>query len=1360
MFDRSLGTRRAGWLVGVLVVLAVSLVAPATALAVVNHDTKPAFPDIDARGGAIAPTAEQRTIVANMGAAARWNRFGTPSSLMKYGGLLATGYTGAPATAARNWIRANKALFRLTDAEVTSLELINEQRIEDSPGRAVLFRQKFGTLAAGQEGLITVGVNQGRIFYASSSIAGSQGTPAPATISAAAAFVKAAQSLGRTVSVVDAKNFRSSNGWTVFSVTGFDTPPATGMKAHGLVDQRARLVAVPTPTGAKAAWLVYLTDYEPGKELGIEAYVDARTGAILMRYNRVMNLVAPEASGANALPRSGSFTGTTNDAPDPPDPEPDCGAAHPITVDQANRTIDIVASGLVATDDIVLKLYDYLGVEKASADTLFSPEAIHYDLPGGTANTGGPATATWSTRVCEYAEVAPFPYTGAWATGDVAGAAPGAGLAEKPAWRMFGANPLVDDSFPPYNYTGTDIRLSACWYQPPQAGPPVNPPCNFPLLPAGSKGSPWDYLVVPGIPSFTSIGNNAVTAESWISPLTPGPFQQRPVDFDRTYGYADSSQSGRPETWTDSWNDSLCNPAGFGLPQGHDVMAATINLFADHNRHHDWTYHLGFTELNYNAQTNNYGRGGLQGDPEIGDAQAGALTGSRNNANQFIVPDGVPGITNQYLWEPIPGVYPPCADGNYDMIIVGHEYGHLVNNRMIAGPVSNMAGHHGRSMSESWSDQNGLEYVHEYKFVPVSAENPWAMAAYATGDQQVAIRNYALNSNPLQFGDLGYDPQNQSTSGHSDGEVWSAVNFDLRQALVNEYNVAQNGHAAYPEGNAALQRECADGVRPAELCPGNRRWIQVQYDSYLLQANPAVSMLDMRDTFLAADLNRSLTATSTPWPSNQTLLWRTFAQNGFGCSASTVPGGNDVDPIPAYNTPAAGSGCGSTNDATVTFDVRAADQGTPGNRPVVTKARIFVSHYEARVTPVADMDPATPLDATEKFTPGTYTIHVNAPGYGHYRYTLTVTAGQVVNPYTIHLTRNWASTTNGGDAIMMVPPNTNGTSTMDNLLDDTEDTQWEVVNMGGNTNVVKPFVIVKLGQRKMVRFAKISGVVEPATAGQGGRVRALRRFRLEACDETGQPVGYCSLATSYTPTSLLYESGPNDNAPSPEPYDPNAGCQIGPPCPETHVSFPAHSFRPVAPDMLWRAFDVPLSREQMATHVRLIALDNQCTGEPRYQGVQSTAANTDCDTFSSARDDLGMSELQIFEFDLANQAPGDPAVLLTKTGPATAKRTQLVTYTLSYTNAGPAPASSAKLTDTLPSNLNFVSASDGGTYNSATRTVTWSLGTVLVNRPGTRTISARVDWKTPTGTAIVNQAQFTAPLTVSLPAAAVTIVVD
>ena len=109
------------------------------------------------------------------------------------------------------------------------------------------------------------------------------------------------------------------------------------------------------------------------------------------------------------------------------------------------------------------------------------------------------------------------------------------------------------------------------------------------------------------------------------------------------------------------------------------------------------------------------------------------------------MPDGVPSVTNMYFWQPFAGsFYAPCVDGDYDMGVIGHEYGHMIENRML-GKGSNRVGHHAGAMGESFGDMNGMEYQNENGFVPTSDENRYAVGTYDTGNKQRAIRNYGMN---------------------------------------------------------------------------------------------------------------------------------------------------------------------------------------------------------------------------------------------------------------------------------------------------------------------------------------------------------------------------------------------------------------------------------------------------------------------------------------------------------------------------------------------------------------------------------------------------------------------------------------
>ena len=105
-------------------------------------------------------------------------------------------------------------------------------------------------------------------------------------------------------------------------------------------------------------------------------------------------------------------------------------------------------------------------------------------------------------------------------------------------------------------------------------------------------------------------------------------------------------------------------------------------------------------------------------------------------------------------------------------------------------------------MGESWSDLTAIEFMASYGYdrqIAAQGANPFAVGPYVTGNRRSGIRNYGMNASPLNYSDIEYDP-NGVTSPHADGEIWSAVNFDIRQALVAKYNADLNmdGHPDFP----------------------------------------------------------------------------------------------------------------------------------------------------------------------------------------------------------------------------------------------------------------------------------------------------------------------------------------------------------------------------------------------------------------------------------------------------------------------------------------------------------------------------------------------------------------------------------
>ena len=92
-------------------------------------------------------------------------------------------------------------------------------------------------------------------------------------------------------------------------------------------------------------------------------------------------------------------------------------------------------------------------------------------------------------------------------------------------------------------------------------------------------------------------------------------------------------------------------------------------------------------------------------------------------------------------------------------------------------------------------------------------------------------------------------------------------------------------------------------------------------------------------------------------------------------------------------------------------------------------------------------------------------------------------------------------------------------------------------------------------------------------------------------------------------------------------------------------------------------------------------------------------------------------------------APSQPSMSLTKqvSPSGTVSPGDRVTFTITYTNTGLAPATNFVITDVVDPSLNDPVVSSGGIFDPATRTITWNLGTVAGLSSGSVTFTATVD---------------------------------
>jgi uncharacterized repeat protein (TIGR01451 family) len=604
-----------------------------------------------------------------------------------------------------------------------------------------------------------------------------------------------------------------------------------------------------------------------------------------------------------------------------------------------------------------------------------------------------------------------------------------------------------------------------------------------------------------------------------------------------------------------------------------------------------------------------------------------------------------------------------------------------------------------------------LEYLFEHHY-DIGTSDPWVEGPYVTGNKVTGIRNYALDKNPLQYGDIGYDVTGPEV--HADGEVWSAAMFNVRRQLVRKYN------GSFPESNTSLQLRCADASTPRsplppQQCPGGRRWIQLMFDSFLTQES-GTSMLDARDAYLGADLARF-------GGKDLTQIWKGFAQVGMGAGASTTSTDDD-QPKTDYTSPRAAEG---------TFALKPLEMLSSSQKPVPGK--LYVGDYEARATPIAT---AGSHGASVRMTPGSYHFVFQANGFGLRRFTATVTAGHTT-VRELHLSRNLASKANGAT----IDGSSGGSLNADSLIDDTEATNWAGVNPSGvsvDTAGQHPFVNVDLaGGRQVVRSVRVSAALRPASDSDddpdsGSRFTALRQFEIDACTESA--ANDCSSAlpagAAGSPYHKVFTSPAN--------------------------AFDGVAPRPLAPALLFKTFDIP---DTAATHLRIVALENQCTGQAAFAGDQDAdpTNDTDCKSGSDRDESVRAAELQALGYDASTRAPGDPVVAMTMTGPAVAAPGSTVTYDLTYRNLGPAPASNADIRiSSLPSELQFVSATGKDSFDSTARALRWSLGTVPVGVTRTLHLTTRVAPGADLGDTILTQAQLSASRTFSPPAAAITVV--
>ncbi|MCL4264015.1 MAG: M36 family metallopeptidase [Anaerolineae bacterium] len=404
--------------------------------------------------------------------------------------------------------------------------------------------------------------------------------------------------------------------------------------------------------------------------------------------------------------------------------------------------------------------------------------------------------------------------------------------------------------------------------------------------------------------------------------------------------------------------------------------AAVSNLFYWSNVIHDVFYEYGFTESAGNFQENNYGNGGLASDYVQAEAQDGSGT---CNANFGTPGDGGNPRMQMYICENGGGA--PAHDGDLDNLVITHEYGHGISNRL-ADPASASCLFNAEQMGEGWSDFWGIWMTMEPGDTGL---DPRAVGTYLfeQGPGGAGIRparystNFAVNN--FTYGDLP-----GLAIPHGVGFLWATMLWDMNWALIDEYGYNPNIYDAWNTGGNNLANQLViDGLTLQPCGPG---------------------FVDGRDAILAADV--ALTGGV-----NQCTIWQAFANRGLGFSASQGSSSSTSDGAEAFDLPPA---CLTLNIPVPSIDICQGDTA-------VYNIGIGVAY----TPPVSMSATGNPAPSTAVFTPNPVPT---APGTTDLA--IGNTGAVAAGSYTINVVADDGSVTDNSDVDLNVFAATPGAPTL------------------------------------------------------------------------------------------------------------------------------------------------------------------------------------------------------------------------------------------------------------------------------------------------------------------------------------------
>ncbi|SFN51945.1 Por secretion system C-terminal sorting domain-containing protein [Bizionia echini] len=232
-------------------------------------------------------------------------------------------------------------------------------------------------------------------------------------------------------------------------------------------------------------------------------------------------------------------------------------------------------------------------------------------------------------------------------------------------------------------------------------------------------------------------------------------------------------------------------------------------------------------------------------------------------------------MQNETVNVTLQGPSPFMLDGSLDNMIVAHEYGHGISNRLTGGPSQAGCLTNQTQMGEGWSDWFAL-------MITLQDTEDYAagrgMVTYASGQgvNGIGIRNakYATDFSVNGFTYADTNNAAQVSQPHGIGFIWATMLYDLTEAYVAKYG---------------FDADIYNGTG------GNNKVMQLVLDGLKLQpCGP--DFIEARDALLAADM-------ATTGGEDQCMIWEVFANRGLGINASGGSKFSRTDQVEDFTMP-------------------------------------------------------------------------------------------------------------------------------------------------------------------------------------------------------------------------------------------------------------------------------------------------------------------------------------------------------------------------------------------------------------------------------------------------------------------------